>query len=167
MLLCMIPKHFSICQIGSWWEHASCHVCNYLLQLILVSLTFSLTCAVCSDVMKLGFSKPWPEALTMITGQPKMSAQPLMEYFQPLIEWLEKENNKNQEVRGWPDYDWKPVQTESTFNTFMHPHIMKHSVSTQRLIFFLLWCCLHWNHCSALLALLMRSCWKYVYRLDW
>ncbi|CAK6964092.1 angiotensin-converting enzyme [Scomber scombrus] len=64
------------------------------------------------DVMKLGFSKPWPEALTMITGEPKMSAQPLMEYFQPLIEWLEKENNKNNEVRGWPDYDWKPVQVE-------------------------------------------------------
>lgn len=65
------------------------------------------------DVMKLGFSKPWPEALAMITGEPKMSAQPLMEYFQPLIEWLEKENNKNNEVRGWPDYDWKPVQVET------------------------------------------------------
>uniref|UniRef100_A0A8C3AXV9 Angiotensin-converting enzyme n=1 Tax=Cyclopterus lumpus TaxID=8103 RepID=A0A8C3AXV9_CYCLU len=60
------------------------------------------------DVMKLGFSKPWPEAMTMITGQPKMKAQPLMDYFQPLIQWLEKENNKNNDVRGWPDYDWKP-----------------------------------------------------------
>ncbi|KAM9837051.1 angiotensin-converting enzyme [Aulostomus maculatus] len=60
------------------------------------------------DVMKLGFSKPWPEAMTMITGQPKMSAKPLMQYFQPLIEWLEKENSKNNDVRGWPEYDWKP-----------------------------------------------------------
>uniref|UniRef100_A0A8C4IMK9 Angiotensin-converting enzyme n=1 Tax=Dicentrarchus labrax TaxID=13489 RepID=A0A8C4IMK9_DICLA len=60
------------------------------------------------DVMKLGFSKPWPEAMTMITGQPKMSAQPLMQYFQPLIQWLEAENNKNKDIRGWPDYDWKP-----------------------------------------------------------
>uniref|UniRef100_A0A3B4GUW0 Angiotensin-converting enzyme n=1 Tax=Pundamilia nyererei TaxID=303518 RepID=A0A3B4GUW0_9CICH len=60
------------------------------------------------DVMKLGFSKPWPEAMAMITGESKMSAQPLMEYFQPLIEWLEKENSKNNDVRGWPDYDWKP-----------------------------------------------------------
>ncbi|XP_076008023.1 angiotensin-converting enzyme [Genypterus blacodes] len=60
------------------------------------------------DVMKLGFSKPWPEAMTMFTGQPKMSAKPLMQYFQPLIQWLEAENNKNMDVRGWPEYDWKP-----------------------------------------------------------
>uniref|UniRef100_A0A7N9B187 Angiotensin-converting enzyme n=1 Tax=Mastacembelus armatus TaxID=205130 RepID=A0A7N9B187_9TELE len=60
------------------------------------------------DVMKLGFSKPWPEAMTMITGQPKMSAQPLMEYFKPLIQWLEEQNNKNNDIRGWPEYDWKP-----------------------------------------------------------
>uniref|UniRef100_A0AAQ6AE45 Angiotensin-converting enzyme n=1 Tax=Amphiprion ocellaris TaxID=80972 RepID=A0AAQ6AE45_AMPOC len=67
------------------------------------------------DVMKLGFSKPWPEAMTMITGQPRMSAQPLMEYFKPLIQWLETENNKNNEVRGWPEYDWKPSSTSNTF----------------------------------------------------
>lgn len=58
--------------------------------------------------MKLGFSKPWPEAMTMITDQPNMSAQPLMEYFAPLITWLEEENKKNDEILGWPEYDWKP-----------------------------------------------------------
>ncbi|KAM8890453.1 LOW QUALITY PROTEIN: angiotensin-converting enzyme [Synchiropus picturatus] len=67
------------------------------------------------DVMKLGFSKPWPEALTMITGQPKMSAKPLMLYFQPLIEWLEKENQNNNEVFGWPEYNWTP-SGKSTVN---------------------------------------------------
>ncbi|KAM3859472.1 angiotensin-converting enzyme [Diretmus argenteus] len=67
------------------------------------------------DVMKLGFSKPWPEAMTMITGQPKMTAKPLVEYFQPLIDWLEAENNKNREVRGWPEYDWKPSNTKVDF----------------------------------------------------
>lgn len=61
-----------------------------------------------SNVMKLGFSKPWPEAMTMITGQPKMTAAPLMQYFDPLIKWLEEENKKNQETLGWPEYDWKP-----------------------------------------------------------
>uniref|UniRef100_A0A3Q2EBE3 Angiotensin-converting enzyme n=1 Tax=Cyprinodon variegatus TaxID=28743 RepID=A0A3Q2EBE3_CYPVA len=60
------------------------------------------------DVMKLGSSKPWPEAMAMITGQSKMSAKPLMEYFKPLIDWLQEENNKNKEVRGWPEYNWKP-----------------------------------------------------------
>ncbi|XP_036393879.1 angiotensin-converting enzyme [Megalops cyprinoides] len=66
------------------------------------------------DVMKLGFSKPWPEAMAMITGQPHMSALPLIEYFKPLIEWLEKENNKNQDILGWPEYDWIPKITETT-----------------------------------------------------
>ncbi|XP_068611055.1 angiotensin-converting enzyme [Brachionichthys hirsutus] len=60
------------------------------------------------DVMKLGFSKPWPEAMAMITGESKMSAQPLMQYFQPLIQWLEEENNKNNDIRGWPEYNWTP-----------------------------------------------------------
>uniref|UniRef100_A0A673VXS9 Angiotensin-converting enzyme n=1 Tax=Salmo trutta TaxID=8032 RepID=A0A673VXS9_SALTR len=60
------------------------------------------------DVMKLGFSKPWPEAMAMITGEPTMSAKPLVQYFKPLTDWLEAENNKNGEVRGWPEYDWKP-----------------------------------------------------------
>ncbi|KAJ8284556.1 hypothetical protein COCON_G00034060 [Conger conger] len=67
------------------------------------------------DVMKLGFSKPWPEAMAMITGQPHMSALPLMEYFKPLSTWLKEENKKNQEELGWPDYDWRPQsKTEDT-----------------------------------------------------
>lgn len=60
--------------------------------------------------MKMGFSKPWPEAMTLITGQSKMSVQPLMEYFQPLIEWLEEENKKNGDTLGWPEYDWTPYK---------------------------------------------------------
>lgn len=68
----------------------------------------------CSDVMKLGFSKPWPEAMAIITGQPHMSAEPLIEYFQPLIEWLEKETSKSGEVLGWPEYDWTPYAAANT-----------------------------------------------------
>ncbi|XP_056432698.1 angiotensin-converting enzyme [Gadus chalcogrammus] len=60
------------------------------------------------DVMKLGFSKPWPEAMAMITGQPRMTAGPLVEYFKPLRKWLEDENAKNKEVLGWPEYAWIP-----------------------------------------------------------
>lgn len=78
-------------------------VCNYRM-----SQTHFNCWSSSSDVMKLGASKPWPEAMAMITGQPKMSAKPLMEYFQPLIDWLEKENKKNNDILGWPEYDWKP-----------------------------------------------------------
>ncbi|NXR45086.1 ACE enzyme, partial [Hippolais icterina] len=60
------------------------------------------------DALKLGFSKPWPEAMQLITGQPNMSAEALMSYFQPLMTWLEKENEKNGEVLGWPEYSWTP-----------------------------------------------------------
>ncbi|XP_036428070.1 angiotensin-converting enzyme [Colossoma macropomum] len=66
------------------------------------------------DVMQLGYSKPWPEAMAMITGQPEMSVQPLMEYFQPLITWLEQENKKNGDILGWPEYSWMPSTTENT-----------------------------------------------------
>lgn len=37
-----------------------------------------------------------------------MSAEALMSYFKPLMTWLEKENTKNGEVLGWPEYSWTP-----------------------------------------------------------
>lgn len=60
------------------------------------------------EALKLGFSKPWPEAMELITGQPNMSADALMSYFEPLMTWLVKENEKNEEVLGWPEYSWTP-----------------------------------------------------------
>ncbi|XP_041431911.1 angiotensin-converting enzyme isoform X1 [Xenopus laevis] len=62
------------------------------------------------DAMKLGNSKPWPEAMQLITGQRNMSAHALLKYFQPLTDWLIKENTKNSETLGWPEYNWTPVQ---------------------------------------------------------
>lgn len=46
--------------------------------------------------------------MQLITGQPNMSAEALMSYFEPLMTWLEKENTKNGEVLGWPEYSWTP-----------------------------------------------------------
>ncbi|NXN98104.1 ACE enzyme, partial [Rhinopomastus cyanomelas] len=60
------------------------------------------------NALKLGFSEPWPEAMQRITGQPNMSADALMTYFEPLMTWLVKENEKNGEVLGWPEYSWTP-----------------------------------------------------------
>ncbi|XP_072501967.1 angiotensin-converting enzyme isoform X2 [Notamacropus eugenii] len=56
------------------------------------------------DVMKLGFSKPWPEAMKMITGQYNMSTKPLRKYFKPLLDWLLAENVRHEEVLGWPEF---------------------------------------------------------------
>ncbi|XP_056404141.1 angiotensin-converting enzyme isoform X2 [Hyla sarda] len=60
------------------------------------------------DAMKLGNSKPWPEVMQAITGNTTMSAEPLLEYFKPLIDWLDQENGKNGETLGWPEYNWSP-----------------------------------------------------------
>jgi peptidyl-dipeptidase A len=43
-------------------------------------------------MLKLGSSKPWPEAMDVLTGEQKADAQPLLEYFAPLMDWLKKQN---------------------------------------------------------------------------
>ena len=49
----------------------------------------------------MGSSKPWPDAMEVLTGQRDMSVGPLLNYFRPLQEWLEKENARNGEFIGW------------------------------------------------------------------
>lgn len=43
-------------------------------------------------MLRLGQSKPWPEALEAMTGSKEMDAGPLVEYFQPLMKYLEAQN---------------------------------------------------------------------------
>ncbi len=50
-------------------------------------------------MLKLGQSKPWPEALEAMTGSKEMDASALVEYFQPLMKYLE-EQNKGRKC-GW------------------------------------------------------------------
>jgi len=50
-------------------------------------------------MLELGCSKPWPEALKAMTGTDKADASAIVEYFQPLMDWL-KEQNKG-EKEGW------------------------------------------------------------------
>ena len=51
------------------------------------------------DMLKLGASQPWPDALEAFTGQREMSGQPLIEYFEPLMDYLEAENKGR--TCGW------------------------------------------------------------------
>ncbi|XP_053121534.1 angiotensin-converting enzyme isoform X2 [Hemicordylus capensis] len=60
------------------------------------------------NTLKLGYSKPWPEAMQLVTGQPNMSAEAVLTYFQPLTTWLINENLRNGETLGWPEYTWMP-----------------------------------------------------------
>uniref|UniRef100_T1E6J3 Angiotensin-converting enzyme n=1 Tax=Crotalus horridus TaxID=35024 RepID=T1E6J3_CROHD len=65
-----------------------------------------------SEAMKAGSSQPWQDILQQLTGTNKMDASALLEYFKPVIEWLQKENGKNNETLGWPEFDWRPPVPE-------------------------------------------------------
>ena len=50
-------------------------------------------------MLEMGQSKPWPEALYALTGQRRMDATAILDYFAPLKKWLD-EQTKGQPV-GW------------------------------------------------------------------
>jgi len=50
-------------------------------------------------MLAMGASRPWPEALKALTGEDKMDATAILEYFAPLKQWLD-EQNKGHKV-GW------------------------------------------------------------------
>ena len=52
-----------------------------------------------NTMLAMGSSRPWPEALEAFTGSREMSAQPMVEYFRPLLGWLEEQNQGRQ--CGW------------------------------------------------------------------
>jgi peptidyl-dipeptidase A len=43
-------------------------------------------------MLELGQRKPWPEALKTLTGEERMDAGAMLEYFAPLKAWLDREN---------------------------------------------------------------------------
>ena len=78
-----------------------------------------------ADMLKLGASKPWQDALEAFTGrnvtcifyskahcnkddviyvhlgEREMSARPILEYFDPLYTWLKQKNQENGDAPGW------------------------------------------------------------------
>ncbi|HEV2148847.1 MAG TPA: M2 family metallopeptidase [Longimicrobiaceae bacterium] len=50
-------------------------------------------------MMQMGKSRPWPEALEALTGEPRMDATALLDYFAPLKAWLDQQNQSRQ--CGW------------------------------------------------------------------
>ena len=53
-------------------------------------------------MMSLGRSEHWKVALKVLTNEENVSAKSIFKYFQPLIEWLQKENEKYpDETIGW------------------------------------------------------------------
>ena len=50
-------------------------------------------------MLALGASRPWPDALEALTGERRLDAGAMLDYFAPLVAWLEKENQGQQ--CGW------------------------------------------------------------------
>jgi peptidyl-dipeptidase A len=51
------------------------------------------------QMLAMGASHPWPDALEAFTGSREMSGKPMLEYFAPLQAWLEEQNRGKQ--CGW------------------------------------------------------------------
>lgn len=51
--------------------------------------------------LAMGSSRPWPEAMKVMTGQDKMDASAIREYFKPLEDWLILQNAKLAQPPGW------------------------------------------------------------------
>jgi peptidyl-dipeptidase A len=50
-------------------------------------------------MLAMGASRPWPDALEAFTGTREMSGKPMLDYFRPLMGWLEQQNRGKQ--CGW------------------------------------------------------------------
>jgi len=46
------------------------------------------------QMLAMGTSKPWPEALKAVTGEERMDATAMLEYFAPLKAWLDAQNRQ-------------------------------------------------------------------------
>ncbi|WP_350979536.1 M2 family metallopeptidase [Shewanella sp. AC34-MNA-CIBAN-0136] len=54
-----------------------------------------------NEMLEMGASKPWPEALSVVTGSDKMDAKAVLDYFAPLQVWLDEQNNQANRQCGW------------------------------------------------------------------
>ncbi|MGH9816289.1 MAG: M2 family metallopeptidase [Candidatus Acidiferrales bacterium] len=54
-----------------------------------------------NQMLELGLSRPWPEALHALTGEKQMDATAIIDYFAPLKKWLDEQNAKLGYKVGW------------------------------------------------------------------
>jgi peptidyl-dipeptidase A len=52
-------------------------------------------------MLELGQSRPWPEALEVMTGEKQMDATAILDYFAPLKKWLDEQNAKDGAKLDW------------------------------------------------------------------
>ncbi len=54
-----------------------------------------------NKMLEMGQSRPWPEALEVMTGENQMDATAILDYFAPLKAWLDEQNKKDGAKLDW------------------------------------------------------------------
>jgi len=54
-----------------------------------------------NKMLEMGRSRPWPEALYVLTSERQMDATAIIDYFAPVQKWLDEQNAKNGVKPGW------------------------------------------------------------------
>ena len=60
-------------------------------------------------MLELGKALPWNEALEVLTRSNKLSSKPLIEYFKPFEDWLDKHRSDNGYTLGWDEVEVEDV----------------------------------------------------------
>ncbi|XP_030058174.1 angiotensin-converting enzyme 2 [Microcaecilia unicolor] len=95
------------------FQEALCKAANHLGPLHTCDITNSTEAGKkLRGMLELGQSKPWPEALEIITGGTRMNSTPLLNYFEPLYRWLVENNTASNRQTFW-NTDWKPYVNDS------------------------------------------------------
>ncbi|XP_074849577.1 angiotensin-converting enzyme 2 [Carettochelys insculpta] len=93
------------------FQEALCKAANHTGPLYTCDITNSTAAGhKLRDMLVLGRSQPWTKALESITGEKKMNATPLLHYFEPLHQWLIKNNSGR--LVGWNTV-WTSVSSEA------------------------------------------------------
>ncbi|NXP77915.1 ACE2 enzyme, partial [Ramphastos sulfuratus] len=88
------------------FQEALCKAANHTGPLHTCAITNSTAAGQSlRQLLQLGRSKPWTQALESITGEKYMNAAPLLHYFEPLYQWLQNANSAR--YVGWRT-DWSP-----------------------------------------------------------
>ncbi|KAM4701859.1 angiotensin-converting enzyme 2 [Discoglossus pictus] len=87
------------------FQEALCKAANHVGPLHTCDITNSTEAgAKLRAMLELGKSQPWTLALENIAGVTKMDANPLLNYFEPLYEWLKQNNKENGRQSYWNTY---------------------------------------------------------------
>lgn len=84
-------------------------------------------------MLAMGSSKPWPDALEVMTGVRKMDASAFLEYFKPLEDWLIKTNKELGVHIGWERSDSKKAKIDNLLwsHEKFHKRLHSNTVSFQ------------------------------------